>query len=68
MEKRGTIKRQPNCINIRQRLEGRKVTRSEGDHLKILITSIYHGDLIILNLQNDILKLTSKNTALKQQQ
>lgn len=64
-ERRGTIKHQLNCINIRQRLEGRKVTRSEEVHLKILITLIYHEDLIILNLQNIILKLTSKNTALK---
>ena len=50
MEKRCTIKHQPNCISIRQKREGRKVTRDKGEHLKMLTASIYQEDLLILNL------------------
>lgn len=50
MDKRCTIKHQPNCINIRQKREGRKVTRDKGEHLKMLTASIYQEDLLILNL------------------
>lgn len=50
MEKRCTIKYQPNCANIRERPESRKVTRDKGAHFKMLNASIYQEELIILNL------------------